>query len=120
MKAQSEASDIKTPLIVDEALPSLVVFGLVPWSSDKSPVNLGHTGTVTNKQHSLCVLQHLLAASPSSGCEKWVYSSGSMLKILPKKCSQLSFKLTSYIIIVEFCFCFFEGKKKLLLRCICK
>lgn len=91
MKAQSEASDMKTPIIVDEALPSLVVFGLVPWSSDKSPVNLGHTGTVTNKQHSLCVLQHLLAASPSSGCEKWVYSSGMHVKNITKKMQPIEF-----------------------------
>lgn len=84
MKAQSEASGIKTPIIVDEALPSLVAFGLVPRSGDKSLVNLGHTGTATNEQHSLCVFQHLLTASPSPGCEKRVYSPGIHVKKLQK------------------------------------
>lgn len=55
----------KTSLNVDRSLRSLAVFGLIPQSGDKSPVNLGHTRTVTKEQHRLCVLWLLLKDSPS-------------------------------------------------------
>lgn len=42
---------------------SLAMFGLIPQSGDKSPVNLGHTRTVTKEQHRLCVLWLLLKDS---------------------------------------------------------
>lgn len=55
----------KTSPNVDQPLHSLAVFGLIPQSGDKSPLNLGHTRTVTKEQHKLCVLQLLLKDSPS-------------------------------------------------------
>lgn len=50
---------------MDRSLRSLAVFGLIPQSGDKSPVNLGHTGIVTKEQHRLRVLRLLLKDSPS-------------------------------------------------------
>ena len=76
---------MKSSIIVALALPSLVVFSLVPGNGDKSCVNLGHAGTVTNEQHRVCVLQLLLAASPSSGCERGFYSSGMYVKKIAKQ-----------------------------------
>lgn len=85
IKAQGKASDTKSSIIVAQALPSQVVFGLIPGNGDKSCVNLGHAGTVTNQRHRLCVLRLLLTASPSSGCEKWFYSSGMHVKKIAKR-----------------------------------
>lgn len=78
IKAQSEASNGRSPITEHRrCLHSLsIIFRFITGNGGKSHTSLGHTGAVTRKQHRGCVLQVPLAARPSSGCEKWVCSSG--------------------------------------------
>lgn len=69
-KSSGWSQGYKTSQNVGQPLHSLAVFGLIPQSGDKSPVNLGHTRTVTKEQHRLCVLWLLLKDGRSPAGKK--------------------------------------------------
>lgn len=67
IKAQSGASNTKPTLMMEGALHSLAVFDLIPGSSDKSHVKLGHGGILTIERHSLGCASAFAGSQPLFG-----------------------------------------------------